>query len=133
MNMWRSVAGTMELELTTANPEGIIAGFSDMGIAVKQFRQIGVLTYAFSCDRKDYKKAAVLCKKKGDTLRVCRRKGLYWSINKVFSQKQWKIEQAEKHSIICTASGYPLKGYSLRSIFILFKNYFPAFSFAVRF
>lgn len=86
MNMWRSVAGTMELELTTANPEGIIAGFSDMGIAVKQFRQIGVLTYAFSCDRKDYKKAAVLCKKKGDTLRVCRRKGLYWSINRVFSQ-----------------------------------------------
>ena len=32
------------------------------------------------------------------------------SVNRVFTLKQWNIEKAEKHSIICTASGYPLKG-----------------------
>ncbi len=32
------------------------------------------------------------------------------SINSVFSEFEWKRENAEPHSIICTASGYPLKG-----------------------
>lgn len=47
------------------------------------------------------------------------------SINKVFSKKQWEIEKAEKHSIICTASGYPLKGLHmvLRAVALLKKRY----------
>lgn len=32
------------------------------------------------------------------------------SINRVFKEKQWDIKEAQPHSIICTASGYPLKG-----------------------
>lgn len=32
------------------------------------------------------------------------------SINKVFSQYRWNAETVERHSIICTASGYILKG-----------------------
>lgn len=45
------------------------------------------------------------------------------SINTVFSEKKWNIENAEPHSIICTASGYPLKGLHmvLRAVSLL-KN-----------
>lgn len=45
------------------------------------------------------------------------------SINTVFSEKKWNIENAEPHSIICTASGYPLKGLHmvLRAVALL-KN-----------
>lgn len=45
------------------------------------------------------------------------------SINTVFSEKKWNIEKAEPHSIICTASGYPLKGLHmvLRAVALL-KN-----------
>lgn len=32
------------------------------------------------------------------------------SINEAFSKEQWDINDCEKHSIICNASGYPLKG-----------------------
>ena len=32
------------------------------------------------------------------------------SINKVFSQYRWKAESVERHSVICTASGYIIKG-----------------------
>lgn len=32
------------------------------------------------------------------------------SINKVFAEKQWKIDNMERHSIMCTASGYTIKG-----------------------
>lgn len=48
------------------------------------------------------------------------------SINRVFSEKKWNIEQAEPHSIICTASGYPLKGLHmvLRAVALL-KNKYP--------
>ncbi len=47
------------------------------------------------------------------------------SINKVFNEKEWKIENAEKHSIICTASGYPLKGLhmTLRAVAKLKEKY----------
>lgn len=47
------------------------------------------------------------------------------SINTVFSEKKWNIEKAEPHSIICTASGYPLKGLHmvLRAVALLKKRY----------
>lgn len=47
------------------------------------------------------------------------------SINSVFSQKEWSLEKAEKHSLICTASGYPLKGLHmvLRAVALLKKDY----------
>ena len=47
------------------------------------------------------------------------------SINRVFGEKEWKIESAEKHSIICTASGYPLKGLhmTLRAVAKLKEKY----------
>ena len=32
------------------------------------------------------------------------------SINKVFAEKQWDLNKVERHSIICTASGYTIKG-----------------------
>lgn len=47
------------------------------------------------------------------------------SINIVFSEKKWNIENVEPHSIICTASGYPLKGLHmvLRAVALLKKRY----------
>ena len=32
------------------------------------------------------------------------------SINKVFSEYRWNAQTVERHSVICTASGYPIKG-----------------------
>ena len=32
------------------------------------------------------------------------------SINKVFAEKQWALQNIERHSIMCTASGYTIKG-----------------------
>ncbi|MDO4599062.1 MAG: glycosyltransferase [[Ruminococcus] gnavus] len=47
------------------------------------------------------------------------------SINTIFFEKKWSIEQAEPHSIICTASGYPLKGLHmvLRAVALLKNRY----------
>lgn len=47
------------------------------------------------------------------------------SVNQVFSQAKWDIEKAEPHSVICNASGYPLKGLHmvLRAVALLNKKY----------
>lgn len=47
------------------------------------------------------------------------------SVNHVFSEKKWDVNRAEPHSIICTASGYPLKGLHmmLKATALLKKEY----------
>ncbi len=47
------------------------------------------------------------------------------SVNRVFSQREWKVETAETHSVMCTASGYPLKGLHmmLRALHLLKDKY----------
>ncbi len=47
------------------------------------------------------------------------------SINHVFAEYSWNLEAAERHSIMCTAPGYPLKGLhiTLRALAILKKKY----------
>lgn len=47
------------------------------------------------------------------------------SINQVFAQYTWDISKAEPHTIICNASGYPLKGLHmlLRAVALLKKKY----------
>ena len=47
------------------------------------------------------------------------------SISEAFSKKQWNLEGCQRHSIICNASGYPLKGLHmlLRAIALLKEEY----------
>ncbi|MBO4897360.1 MAG: glycosyltransferase [Clostridia bacterium] len=47
------------------------------------------------------------------------------SINSVFSKQHWDIAKAEKHSVICNASGYPLKGLHmiLKAVAVLKEKY----------
>ncbi|MBR4761809.1 MAG: glycosyltransferase [Clostridia bacterium] len=47
------------------------------------------------------------------------------SVNETFSESQWSIKDCERHSIICNASGYPLKGLHmlLRAVALLKKKY----------
>lgn len=48
------------------------------------------------------------------------------SINEIFSTKQWSIKNCERHSVICNASGYPLKGlHMLLNAIALLKNKYP--------
>lgn len=47
------------------------------------------------------------------------------SVNQVFTTYTWNIKNVENHSIICTASGYPLKGLHmvLRAVNLLKEEY----------
>ena len=47
------------------------------------------------------------------------------SVNTVFKEKEWSIVKCEPHSLICTASGYPLKGLHmvLQAVALLKQQY----------
>lgn len=48
------------------------------------------------------------------------------SINAVFQAHEWRKENVEPHSVICTASGYPLKGlHMVLQAIALLKNEYP--------
>lgn len=47
------------------------------------------------------------------------------SVNHIFTDYRWESKKAERHSVICTASGYPLKGLHmvLRAVALLKEDY----------
>ena len=78
MEFWKSLAGMFEVELTSAEPETALDFVSSKGIEMKALRKTDELTYSFHIHRKDIKVLSDVCKKRGETIRIERKLGLYW-------------------------------------------------------
>ena len=79
MDLWHSLAGMVEVELTSADVSGTLTAINTMEIKTWEIRSIGDLTVRFCVCRKDYSKLQTLTKKRGDTLELLSRQGLYWT------------------------------------------------------
>lgn len=79
MDFWKSVGGMAEAELTSAEPVAALAAINDGNIPLFNVREEGNLTVRFLVRRRDYRQLSALCEKRGETLRLCRRLGLYWT------------------------------------------------------
>lgn len=79
MDLWKSLAGMVEVELTSAEPEAALGAISTRGIEIFRVEQKGELTMRFRIRRKDYNMLAALCEKRGETLKLLRKSGLYWA------------------------------------------------------
>jgi len=86
MNFWSSVSGMMEAELISAAPEAAFAAISNLGIELRNFQQVGELRYIFLIKRKDCKTLQELCKKRGETLKIQKKQGLYWTGKALFGR-----------------------------------------------
>lgn len=78
MNLWNSLAGMLEVELTSAQPEGALEAISAAGISIFRLEQIDALTFSFRMFRSDLRRLSALCQKRGEIYRVLRVNGLYW-------------------------------------------------------
>lgn len=78
MNLWKSLAGMMEVELTSAEPEAALVAITGSEIEIFRVRQKGDLTLTFWLLRKDYPVLDKLCRKRGETLKLQHRSGVYW-------------------------------------------------------
>lgn len=79
MNFWRSLEGMMEVELTSAEPELSLERINAAKISVYHVRQKNPLTFLFSISRADYPILAQQCEKRGESLKIIKRSGLYWT------------------------------------------------------
>lgn len=78
MGVWWSLSGMVEVELTSADPSGALQAVSQAEIPVHQSKPIGELVLRFLIHRQDYRRLSALAEKRGETLRLVHRRGIYW-------------------------------------------------------
>ena len=79
MNLWRSLGGMVEVELTCADPGGAFDAINRREIPVYQVSQVSDLTVGFRIRRRDYKSLSTLCEKRGYLLKLTGKQGMYWT------------------------------------------------------
>lgn len=87
MNVWGSISGLVEVELTSAEPEQALAAINADNIPLYQVTFIGGLTVRFSIRRSDYSRLKALAKHRGDRLHLAKRVGIYWKIKALAERK----------------------------------------------
>lgn len=83
MELWRSIGGMLEVELTSAQPEAALGAVNENGIEITSLRQITDLTFSFRIYRREYSRLSALCKKRGESLRILGVSGIYWTGRKL--------------------------------------------------
>ena len=78
MNIWKSMGGMLEMELTSADLGDTFCTAGEARIPLYRVETLGPLTARFTICRRDRKQLEALCKKRGDQVKVLRKLGLYW-------------------------------------------------------
>ena len=86
MNLWNSMAGMVEVELTSADPEGTLASAAENHIAVFSVTRVEPLVLRFRVFRRDVRALKKLCEKRGDRLDLVRTLGIYWTAKRLFTR-----------------------------------------------
>lgn len=79
MGFWRSAAGMVCLELTSADVARALDEINEAGIEIRNAVPTGNLTVCFSIRRTDWQRLKQLQSRKGNTLKLLHRSGIYWS------------------------------------------------------
>ncbi len=80
MGLWRSLAGMLSVEITSASPAEMLTTVGKLGIAVHQAVSTGDLTIKCSIYRSDFKSLQKALESRGDKIKILRSVGLYWYI-----------------------------------------------------
>lgn len=79
MNLWQSLSGMVEVELTSPEVPRSLAAINDLGIPVRSLQWKDELTCTFRITRNHYRKLKQWSAKRGETLRLCKRLGFFWT------------------------------------------------------
>lgn len=79
MDLWQSLAGQLLVELTSAELETALGAYAACDGTMRDLRRQGGLTCRFWIRRKDYPAFQALARRRGDGLKILRRRGLYWT------------------------------------------------------
>lgn len=87
MNLWRSIDGVVDVEITAAEPENALTVIAQSGIAIRGVCHDKDLVCSFTVQRSDDQKLAVLCKKHGWSHRVIGQCGIYYDLTRLIHRK----------------------------------------------
>ena len=87
MTFWRSAAGVIEVELTAAEPEKALTAASLAGIQMYSVCHDKNLVCTFTIRRGDFARLAALCKKQGLSLKIVKKRGLYYAFANLYRRK----------------------------------------------
>ena len=78
MDFWRSLSGMLEVELTSANISDALDEIKDCEIILNKVYLIDELTAVFSIKRSQLLSLTEVAERRGETIQIRNRKGLYW-------------------------------------------------------
>lgn len=79
MELWHSLNGMLQAELVSADTAGAVTRFFESGITIYDAEYLDDLTVRFQIRRQDYKRIRLLAEKRGDVLKLLKKRGLYWT------------------------------------------------------
>lgn len=79
MNLMKSLAGMLEVEITSAFPEETLKQAVEAGVSVFSAKADSELKCVFRIHRRDYPVLMKICQKRGDKLEVQKKVGVFWS------------------------------------------------------
>lgn len=80
MDFWHSINGMAQVEITGADTAGALSALNHAGIRIFETVSVDELTLLFQIRRQDLKKAGRITGRRGDSIRVVGKKGLYWTL-----------------------------------------------------
>ncbi len=83
MDLMHSFGGLLEVEIVSADIPFLILSLNHSGIALYRVLQSDFLTVRAQIRRKDYDLLKTVVTRRGGTVHVIRRKGLYWHIKRI--------------------------------------------------
>ena len=78
MDIVHSLAGMVEVEITSGDIPASLMALSRAGISMESVEYCKDLTAQITISRRNYRKVKTICEKRGDSLRLIQRGGLYW-------------------------------------------------------
>ena len=79
MDLFQSIAGRIDVEITGADITKTLKAVSDADIPCYHTRQTGEMTATLTIPRRKYTHLKKICDKHGDTLRSGKKSGIYWN------------------------------------------------------
>lgn len=86
MGIWKSLAGTVRVELTSASPADMLTAINQSGIPLSDVMYLSELSVACTVLRSDYKLLHSLITRRGESVSVNRRTGSYWAIKRLIKR-----------------------------------------------
>ena len=80
MELWQSLHGVTAFEITGADIPATLTKISSTGITILHSRTIDFLTAEITVCRQDQKQVVKILQNKGDTWRLVKKDGIYWSL-----------------------------------------------------